>query len=98
MSYAFYYEVPGTEELYRRVQAELGDDPPEGLLVQLVVKSDGGLRHIDVWESKQDWERYRDERVGPAVGKVLAAAGIAGRRPEPVEHPLEVVDVLTGAA
>jgi hypothetical protein len=29
---------------------------------------------------------------------VLAAAGIAERRPEPVEQPLEVVDVLTGAA
>jgi hypothetical protein len=98
MSYAFYYEVPGTEELYRRVKAELGDDRPEGLLVQLVVKSDGGLRHIDVWESRQDWERYRDERVGPAVGKVLAAAGIAERRPQPVERPLEVVDVMTGAA
>jgi hypothetical protein len=61
--------------------------------VQLVVKSDGGLRHIDVWESRRDWERYRDERVGPAVGKVLATAG---DRPEPVERPLEVVDVITG--
>jgi hypothetical protein len=98
MSYAFYYEVPGTEELYQRVKAELGNDRPAGLLVQLVVKSDGGLRHINVWETRRDWQRYRDERIGPAVGKVLAAAGIAGRRPEPVEQPLEVVDVLTGAA
>lgn len=80
MSYAFYYEVPGTEELYRRVQAELGDDPPEGLLVQLVVKSDGGLRHIGVWKSKQDWERYRDERAGPAVGKAPASPGAVPSR------------------
>jgi hypothetical protein len=65
------------------VRAELGDEQPEGLVVQLVVKSGGGLRHLNVWESRQDWERYRAERVGPAVGKVLAADGIARRPPEP---------------
>ena len=97
MPYAFYYDVPGSEELYRRISAEIGAEPPEGLLVQLVVKHDGGLRHVNVWASRQAWERYRQERVGPAVGKVLAAAGITERPPEPVEQRLEVVDVLTGA-
>ena len=57
----------------------------------------GGLRHLNVWESEPDWERYRDERVGPAVGRVLAAAGITGRPPEPVEQRLHVVEVVTGA-
>jgi hypothetical protein len=98
MPYAFYYDVPGTEELYRRVKAEIGEEAPKGLLVQLVVRQDGGLRHFNVWESRQDWDRYRQERVGPAVGRVLAAAGVAPRPPEPVEQRLEVVDVLTGGA
>jgi len=31
------------------------------------------------------------------VGRVLAAAGVAERPPEPVEQRLEVVDVVTGA-
>jgi hypothetical protein len=97
MSYAFFYDVPGTEELYQRIKAEIGDEPAKGLVVHLVVKLDGGLRHFNVWESKQDWERYRHERVGPAVGKVLAAAGVTQRPPEPVEQQLEVVDVWTGA-
>jgi hypothetical protein len=48
-----------------------------------------------VWESRQDWERYRDERVGPTVGRVLAAAGIDRRPPEPDEQRLDVVDVVT---
>jgi hypothetical protein len=72
-------------------------DPTKGLVVHLVVKSDGGLRHFNVWESKQDRERYRHERIGPAVGKVLAAVGVTQRPPEPVEQQLEVVDVWTGA-
>jgi hypothetical protein len=94
MSYAFYYDVPGTEELYRRIKAEIGDEPPKGQVVHLVARCDGGLRHFNVWESRQDWERFRQERVGPAVGKVLAAAGITERPPEPVEQRLDVVDIM----
>jgi hypothetical protein len=97
MSYAFYYDVPGTEQLYQQIKAEIGDEPPKGQLLHLVVKSDGGLRHFNVWESKQDWEHHRETRIGPAVGKVLAAAGITERRPEPVQQPLDVVDLWTGA-
>ena len=84
MSYAFFYDVPGTEELYQRIKAEIGDEPPNG-------------RHFNVWESRRDWERHRQERIGPAVGKVLAAAGIPERPPEPVEHQLDVVDLWTSA-
>jgi hypothetical protein len=35
------------------------------------------------------------ERVGPAVGRVLAAAGIDRRPPRPDEQRLDVVDVVT---
>jgi hypothetical protein len=97
MSYVFFYDVPGTEELYQRIKAEIGDEPPNGLVVHLVAKVDGGLRHFNVWESRRDWERHRQERIGPAVGKVLAAAGIPERPPEPVEHQLDVVDLWTSA-
>lgn len=85
--------MPGTEELYQRIKAEIGE-PPKGQVVHLVAKCDGGLRHFNVWESRQDWERFRQERVGPAVGKVLAAAGITERPPEPVEQRLDVVDIM----
>jgi hypothetical protein len=50
-----------------------------------------------VWESWQDWERYRHERIGPAVAKVLVAAGITERPPEPVEQRLDVLDIWTSA-
>ncbi len=96
MSYACSYEVPSDEQLYARVKAEIGDDRPEGLLVHLVVKSDGGLRHTTVWESQADWERFRDGRVQPAVAKVLTAAGFAHIPPPPTEQKMDVVDVVTG--
>ncbi len=97
MSYACSYEVPSDEQLYRQVKAEVGDEQPKGLIVHLVVKSEGGLRHIGVWETQADWERFRDERVQPAVGKVLTAAGFTHLPPRPVEQEMDVVDVLTSA-
>ncbi len=90
--YAFSYEVPGNETFYRRINDELGE-APEGLVVHLVVESEGGLRHINVWSSQAEWERYRDERVRPAVNKVLAQAGIP-EAPPPHEEPMKIVGVI----
>ena len=97
MSYACVYDVPADEGFYRRVMAEIGDDQPKGLVVHLVLKRDHGLRHIEVWDSKDDWESFRQERVDPALEKVFAAAGFAERPPRPVEQEMEVVDIRTGA-
>ena len=58
MPYALYYDVPGTEQIYDRVKAELGDEPPNGLLLQLVVKHDQGLRHFHVWENKEQFGKF----------------------------------------
>ena len=95
MTYACSYEVPADEHVYQQVKAEIGSDRPAGLVVHLVVKSDRGLRHIGVWDSEADWDRFRNERVEPAVGKVLAAAGVS-QPPRPNVEVMDVVDVVTG--
>lgn len=96
MAYAVQYDVPATKEFYSTVKAEIGDEQPDGLVVHLVVKHDAGLRHIGVWDSREDWERFRRERVEPALGKVFAAAGFDRRPPRPEEHEMDVVDVSMG--
>lgn len=96
MSYAIVYDVPADERFYRRVMAEISDEQPEGLVVHLVVKHDGGLRHTEVWKSRRDWERFRREQVEPALDKAFAAAGFDHRPPRPEEQLLDVVDVRTG--
>ena len=94
MSYAYYYDVPSTPEMYRSVLTEMGDAQPAGLLSHLVVKHDKGLRHYGVWESRADWEQYRDGVVRPAVARVLSRAGIL-EPPTPEEHQLEIVGIQT---
>jgi hypothetical protein len=97
MPYACEYDVPADEQFYRRVQAEIGDEYPKGLVAHVVVKRDGALRHIDVWDSKDEWERFRAERVQPALERVFAAAGFAETPPRPPEEELQLVHVLVGA-
>ncbi len=96
MTYACHYDVPAGPELYRQVRAAMGDEPVEGLVVHLVTNNDGGgLRHFSVWESQGDWERFRQNRVEPAVQQVFTAAGRPAP-PRPVETEMEVVDLQVG--
>ncbi len=96
MPYAFHYDVPADEQFYRRVKDEIGEEKPQGLVAHLVVKRDGGLRHIEVWDSKEDWERFRRERVDPALDKVFAAAGVGRRPPQPPAQEMALVDAWVG--
>jgi len=56
-----------------------------------------GLRHTQVWTSKDAWLTYRDGHVQPAVQSLLAEVGIA-EVPPPAEEELAVVDVVIGSA
>ena len=96
MSYAFFYDVPADERMYRQVKEAIGDEQPNGLVAHVVVQTESGLRHIDVWDTKEEWERYRDERVEPAVHKVLTAAGFTELPPDPPVQELLLIDVWTG--
>jgi hypothetical protein len=97
MSYGFMRDVPITAEQYQTVSGHIGDEPAKGLVVHLVLRQEHGLRYIDVWDSEADWERFRDERVGPAVQAMRAAHGIEQPGAPVLEQRVEVVDVMFGA-
>jgi len=97
MSYAMLYDVPADEAMYRQVNAAIGDEKPKGLVVHLVLQADAGLRHIGVWDSQQDWQRFHDERLEPAVHAVLTAAGFTEMPPSPRVQGCKLVDVRIGA-
>lgn len=83
--------------MYRRVKAAIGEEKPKGLIAHLAVHSDGGQRHIGVWHSQEDWQRFHDERAEPAVHAVLTAAGFSEMPPDPAVQELKLVDVWLGA-
>ncbi len=90
MTYAYIRDLPIGTEHYERVMDEVGRDAPDGLIVHLVAKREGGLRYIDVWESEAHWDKFHDDVLQPAL---VRAFETDERAPSPVEPVSEVLDV-----
>lgn len=56
-------------------------DPPAGLIVHAAGEADGKWRSVDVWESEADYNRFREERLMPAVMQTLGEEAVAGGPP-----------------
>ena len=80
------------QSFYRRIIDGLGDEPPKGLIAHLAVeRSEGGLRYLDVWESEDDWDAFREERLHPVVHPLLGEIFGNQLPPEPVSIPMTVI-------
>jgi hypothetical protein len=94
MPYAFSYEVPITAEVYARIKAGVGPERPPGLIAHLACRTEQGLRYVDVWHSRDDWEAFEDGRVHPVVHPLLQEM-LGFIPPEPPRTMLDLVDAWT---
>ncbi|MCY7413221.1 MAG: hypothetical protein LH471_09360 [Salinibacterium sp.] len=70
---------------YERVvqTMDIDADPPAGLIVHAAGETDGKWQSVDVWESQAAYERFREERLMPAVIKAMGEeAATAGPPPQ----------------
>jgi hypothetical protein len=89
VAYAYVQDVASSWEQYEGVAGALVDPPPDGLILHVAGPTDEGVRIIDVWESEEAWQRFRSERLEPAIAALGGPA-----RPEPTFrdlHPEHVV-------
>lgn len=93
MTYAWIQDVPINLAIYEQIKAELGDQPPQGLIVHLVAQTEHGLRYVDVWESREAHDRFFEDRVHPALGRVFARVGFQPPAEEPPRQELDVRDI-----
>ena len=85
-------EFPATVEQYDAVNEKLDgeNNPIEGMILHTgVVSGDGTMKIFDVWESAEAFQKFAQERLGPAVAEVM---GGDGQQPQP--EFLEVHDLL----
>ncbi len=78
-------------DTYDAVNAEMGieENPPPGLLFHWAGEVYGRWAITDVWESREAYDRFSEERLGPAIQKVVAAAGgEMGEGPKTFEYPV----------
>ena len=67
---------------YERVQQAVGEDAPPGLIYHAAGEIDGGRwQSVSIWESEDDFNRFRDERLMPAVEQALPASMAEGGPP-----------------
>jgi hypothetical protein len=53
---------------YERVQNAVGEEAPEGLIYHAAGEQDDGRwQAVSIWESEEHFNRFRDERLLPAV-------------------------------
>ena len=71
MAWGFISELPVSRADYDRVDAEIGEDPP-GLILHTSSEKGGRMRIVDVWESKDAYERFERETLFPALGRIGA--------------------------
>jgi hypothetical protein len=77
MTYALTQDVPIDAAFYERIVDGLGDTPPKGLITHIALERlEGGLRYIDLWESKEDCDRFGEERLHPVVQPCSAKSSV----------------------
>ena len=64
-------------------------NPPEGLIFHASGPVDGGWGVLDFWESREHFDRFGMERIGPAA----ASVGITGM---PEVHEFAVHEYIVG--
>lgn len=84
MAYAVKTEASEvTPEMYDAVAAKVDveNNPPEGLIVHTAGQAESGWLIFDVWDSREAFERFSEERLRPAIQAVAEEHGMAPTPP-----------------
>lgn len=62
----------GTVEQYEAVNAQMNveNDLPEGLIFHAAGPIDDGWGVLDFWESREQFDRFLESRIGPAIAEL----------------------------
>jgi hypothetical protein len=81
---------PAGPDTYDAVNAamNIASDPPDGLIFHWAGEVDGKWTLTDVWESPGHHERFREERLIPAIRKVSGMDLASGTQPAISSFPV----------
>jgi hypothetical protein len=91
MAYGIIATVPAPIDMYKAVNAQvseqMGEQAPSGLLVHVARKTSDGFQVVEVWESKQQADKFQDDVLAPIIDRV------SGGQAPPREDVTEEFDV-----
>jgi hypothetical protein len=74
------------------------EDVPDGLIMHVCTETDGGVRVTDIWDSQEHFEAFRETRLNPTVGRVMAERGVELGGPPPDPEYSDAFDLVHGKA
>jgi len=89
----------GTREMIEAVTKEMDveHDPPIGMIVHTASELPaGGIRVVDVWESREAHDTFEHDRLMPAMHTVMERLGVADPGAAPDQSFLDTFDVKMG--
>jgi hypothetical protein len=98
MAHGIIATVPAPIEMYTAVNAQVmekmgGERAPDGLLAHIARKTADGFQVIEVWESKQQSDKFQDDVLAPIIDQV--SGGQAPDRADVTEE-FEVENFFVG--
>ena len=71
MAVALIIDLPGVNQAqYEAVTAQVTSDGwPSEMIAHYAGPSDGGWKVVDVWQSREAFDRFAEEALGPAMGQ-----------------------------
>jgi hypothetical protein len=102
MAIVYTSDMPGaSREMIEAVTNEMdvASNPPAGMLIHTASElPGGGVRIVDVWDSRESHATFARDRLGPALGKVAQQLGVdMSSMPPAAEEFVDVFDVKHGA-
>lgn len=67
------------------------DETPEGLIVHSAGQGEQGYYVYDIWESREAFERFFEDRLGPAIEEVMGGPPPGGGGPQ--YFPIDVLAI-----
>jgi hypothetical protein len=58
------------DEILEKMNLTPGGVPASGALFHWATKTDEGIHVVDVWETKEQFERFAEEQIGPYAREV----------------------------
>jgi len=90
-------DLPVTKEDVEAVSSALRshEDPPAGLIVHVATETANGVHVVDIWESKETFEKFNADRLTPAMQQAMIERNIPLAGP-PEQTFVEAFDVVRG--
>ena len=78
-----------TEKMFGHASPMREDEAPEGLMVHSAGQGEQGYYVYDIWESQEAFERFMEEKLGPALGEIMGGPPPEGGAPQ--YFPIDVL-------